>query len=118
MIKTYWFPPHAEAVIPDRPTALLLSVYDEYSIAYHDRSDISEARHIERMMAIGNALTAVIVLNGRVEGTWKRAMKRESAEIRLNPFRELDRDEQEAVEAQVERYGRLFGILAVIVGEP
>jgi hypothetical protein len=45
-------------------------------------------------------------------------MERESAEIRLNPFRELDRDEQEAVEAQVERYGRLFGILAVIVGEP
>jgi hypothetical protein len=96
----------------------LLSVYDEYSIAYHDSSDISETRHIERMMAMGNALTAVIVLNGRVEGTWKRAMERESAEIRLNPFRELDRDEQEAVEAQVERYGRLFGILAVIVGEP
>jgi len=38
-------------------------------------------------------------------------------EIRLNPFWELDKDEQEAVEAEVERYGRFFGIPAVIVGE-
>lgn len=116
--KTYWFPPHAEAVIPDRPTALLLSVYDEYTIAYRDRSDISEARYIERMIAKGNALTAVIVLNGRVAGTWKKAMKKESVEIRLNPFRELDKDEREAVEAMVERYGRFFGIQAVNVEEP
>jgi hypothetical protein len=116
--KTYWLPPHAEAVIPDRPTALLLSVYDEYTIAYHDRSDISEARYIERMIAMGNAMTAVIVLNGRVAGTWKKAMKKDSVEIRLNPFRELDKGEQAAVEAEVERYGRFFGIPAVIVREP
>ncbi|MGZ7162516.1 MAG: winged helix DNA-binding domain-containing protein [Halobacteriota archaeon] len=114
--KTYWFPPHAEAVIPDQPTALLLSLYDEYTIAYRDRSAVSEARYIERMIAIGNALTAVIVLNGRVAGAWKKAKKKEAVEIRLNPFRELDKDEQEAVEAEVERYGRFFGIPAVIVG--
>jgi hypothetical protein len=113
--KTYWFPPYSEALIPDRPTALLLSVYDEYTIAYRDRSDISEARYIERMIATGNALTAVIVLNGGVVGTWKKAMKNGSVEIRLNPFRELDKDEQEAVEAEIERYGRFFAIPAVIV---
>jgi hypothetical protein len=113
--KTYWFPPFAEAVIPDRPSALLLSVYDEYSVAYHDRSDISEARYIERMIAMGNALTAVIVLNGRVAGTWKKALKKDSVEIRLKPFRKLDKDAQEAVEAEVKRYGKFFGLPAVIV---
>jgi len=77
-------------VIPGRPTALLLSVYDEYTIAYNDRSDISEARHIERMIAMGNAVTAVIVLNGRVADV-EEAMKKESVEIRRNPFRELDK---------------------------
>ncbi len=116
--KTYWSPPHAEAEVPDLPLALLLSVYDEYTIVYRDRSDISEARHIERMITKGNALTAVIVLNGKVAGTWKKAMKKESVEIRLSPFRELDKEEQEAVEAEVERYGRFFGVPAVIVGEP
>ena len=115
--KTYWFPSYTEAVIPDQPPALLLSVYDEYTIAYRDRSAISEARHIERMIARGNALTAVIVLNGGVAGTWKKAMRKESVEIRLNPFRELDKDEQEAVEVEVERYGKFFGTSAVIAGE-
>jgi hypothetical protein len=70
------------------------------------------------MITKGNALTAVIVLNGKVAGTWKKAMKKESVEIRLSPFRELDKEEQEAVEAEVERYGRFFGVPAVIVGEP
>ena len=84
--KTYWFPPHSETAIPNAPRALLLSIYDEYTIAYHDRSDISDARDIERMISMGNALTAVIVLNGKVAGTWKRAMKKDSVEIRLNPF--------------------------------
>lgn len=113
--KTYWFFPHSETAIPNAPRALLLSMYDEYTIAYHDRSDISDARDIERMISMGNALTAVILLNGRVAGTWKRAMKKDSVEIRLNPFRELDNDEQEAVEREVARYGRFFGIPAVIV---
>jgi hypothetical protein len=67
------------------------------------------------MIVMGNALTAVILLNGRVVGTWKRAMKKDSVGIRLNPFRELDNDEQEAVEREVARYGRFFGMPAVIV---
>jgi hypothetical protein len=112
--KTYWFPPPSGDAIPDTPRALLLSVYDEYTIAYKDRSDISDARDIERMIVMGNALTAVILLNGRVAGTWKRAMKKDSVEIRLNPFHALDNDEQEAVESEVARYGRFLGIPAII----
>lgn len=112
--RTYWFPSHQETAIPDPPQALLLSIYDEYTIAYKDRSDISDTRDIERMISKGNALTAVIVLKGRVAGTWKRVMKSDSVEIKLSPFRELDNDEQEAVELEVARYGKFFGIPPVI----
>jgi DNA glycosylase AlkZ-like len=114
--KTYWYSAHSGDAIPDPPSALLLSIYDEYSIAYRDRSDISETRDIERMTSMGNALTAVIILHGRVAGTWKRAMKKNVVEIRLNPFRKLDYDEREAVESEVARYGNFFGMPAVIVG--
>jgi len=114
--KTYWFPPPAES-IPDPPPALLLSVYDEYTIAYKDRSDISEARYIERMISMGNALTAVIVLNGKVAGTWHRVTRNNSVEISMNPFREPDDAEQEALEAEVARYGKYLGMAAVIVGK-
>lgn len=115
--KTYWFPPPAET-IPDPPSALLLSIYDEYTIAYKDRCDLSEARDIERMIAMGNALTAVLILEGKVAGTWNKRMKSQTVEIRLNPFRILDDEEQEAVEAEASRYGRFFGVPVVFVMEP
>jgi hypothetical protein len=75
-------------------------------------------RYIEKMISLGNALTAVIVLNGKVAGTWHRAMKNNSVEISMNPFREPDYAEQEALEAEVTRYGKFLGMTAVIVGKP
>ena len=115
--KTYWFFPHAEMTVPDSPSALLLSIYDEYTIAYKDRGDISEERYIERMISMGNALTAVILLNGRVAGTWHKAMKKNSVEISLDPFRKPDSAEQDALESEVARFGKFLGKPAVIVGK-
>ncbi len=107
--KPYWSPSEDGEVIPDPPVALLLSMYDEYAIAYTDRSAISDAREIERMIVKGNAMTAVIVLYGKVAGTWEKRVKKDSIEILLNPFRELTDEEQGEVEREVERYGRFFG---------
>jgi hypothetical protein len=113
--KTYWFLTHTEVTTPESPSAFLLSIYDEYTIAYKDRGDISEARDIERMISTGNALTAVIILNGKVAGTWDKSLKKNTVEIRLNPFRKLNEDEQEALESEVARYGEFVGIPAVLV---
>lgn len=113
--KTYWFPTHTEVTTPKSPSAFLLSIYDEYTIAYKDREDISETRDIERMISMGNALTAVIILNGRVAGTWNRALKKSTVEIRLNPFRKLNEDEQEALESEVARYGKFMELPAVLI---
>jgi Winged helix DNA-binding domain len=111
--KTYWFLSNIEArshhlsnsrADPDKQ-AFLLSVYDEYSIAYKDRSDISEKRDIERMLAMGNALTAVIILDGKVAGTWKRVLNKDTVEIKLNPFKKLTEIEQNSVKKAAKRYG-------------
>jgi len=114
--RTYWFSPHPGAAPPGSPSAFLLSIYDEYTIAYRDRRDISEARDVERMISRGNALTAIIVLDGRVAGTWKKSLKKNAIEIRLNPFRRLTGEEREALESEVHRYGEFVGIPAVVTG--
>jgi hypothetical protein len=82
---------------------------------YKDRYDISEERDIERMISMGNALTAVIVLNGKVMGTWNKALRKNTVEIRLSPFRKFGNEEQKALEAEVDRYGKFVGIPAVLV---
>jgi hypothetical protein len=70
------------------------------------------------MISLGNALTAVIIVNGRVAGTWKRTLKKKTIEISLKPFRNLDDDELEAVKSEVTRYGKFFGTPAVLAREP
>jgi hypothetical protein len=113
--KTYWFPAGTKTTALKVPLAFLLSIYDEYTIAYKDRSDINEARDIERMISKGNALTAVIILNGKVAGTWNKVLKKNTVEIRLNTFRQLDKQEIEALEFEVARYGKFLGISAVLL---
>ena len=114
--KTYWFPPKVEA--PSQPLpgkqAFLLSVYDEYSIAYKDRSDISEKRDIERMISMGNALTAVIILDGKAVGTWKRVLKEDKVEIKLNPFKKLTEIERSSVKKAAKRYGDFLGKKVIV----
>jgi len=113
--KTYWFSAHTKVTAQKSPSALLLSIYDEYTIAYKDRGDISEGRDIERMISMGNALTAVIILDGKVAGTWNKALKKNMVEIRLSPFRKFSKDEQEALESEVAQYGKFVGIPAILV---
>jgi hypothetical protein len=120
--KTYWFSSEDKGMGTDPPTehqhpvirAFLLSIYDEYSIAYKDRGDISDERDIERMISLGNALTAIIILDGKVAGTWKRVLKKNTVEIGSHPFKKLNNSEQEAVVEAARQYGKFLNKEIVI----
>jgi len=112
--KTYWFSHETEdegfdsLTLNSAKQAFLLSIYDEYTIAYKDRSDISEKRDIERMIIMGNALTAVIILGGKAVGTWKRVLKENSIEIKLNSFKKLNEDKLELIKEAAKKYGKFL----------
>lgn len=67
------------------------------------------------MISMSNALNAVIILDGKVAGTRNKSLKKNRVEIRLNPFRKFRKDEQEAVESEVNRYSEFVGISAVLI---
>jgi hypothetical protein len=113
--KTYWYPVNQNRKISRPPAALLLSVYDEYTIAYKDRSDISDAGDVERMFTSGAAFTAVIILNGRGAGSWSKSLKKNSIEVKLNPLRGLTEHEQKAIRTEVARFSKFTGVPAVLV---
>ena len=105
--QTYWF---ADAPLPPpapSPTAYLLSIYDEYTIGYRDRSAIVSEEDGARLVAMGNALQNVIVIDGRVVGTWRRTLGKGVVEVELNPFRELT---GAAVKAAAQRLGEFLGL--------
>jgi hypothetical protein len=110
----YWYMPTRSPAKPASPTAYLLSVYDEYIIGYHDRSMIAQAEVAARLFTMGNALTAVVVIDGQIIGTWRRALNKDTAVIEMNPFRPLTKAEQRAVAAAAQRYGEFLEKLVVI----
>jgi hypothetical protein len=115
--KTYHFKPAGTTIDAKSPSAFFLSIDDEYTIAYKDRTDISEGRQqdIETMLAMGNALTAVVVLNGKVAGTWKRILTKGCAEIKLSQFKPLLAAEKAGLQEAAERYGRFWDLQVSLV---
>ena len=106
--KTYCFSPHTQTGLSQSTTAFLLSIYDEYTIAYKDRSAISHEKYIEKLFSMGNFLNSVIILNGQVAGTWKRLFKKGKVEITINPLKPLSPSEHEATAAEALRYSQFL----------
>lgn len=108
--QTYWFAGEMPPLCDPSPTAYLLSIYDEYTIGYKDRRAIGEGEYGERLRLMGNALQNVIILDGRIAGTWRRVSSKSSLAIDLNPFWPLSDAEREAIHLTAARCGEFFGV--------
>jgi hypothetical protein len=108
--QMYWFANDAPPPRDLSPTAYLLSIYDEYTIGYKDRSAIGEREHGERLMAMGNALQNVIIIDGQIVGTWRRTMTKDSVVVELNPLRSLTEAEDRAVVGAIGEYAAFLGL--------
>jgi hypothetical protein len=106
--KTYWYVPTKTIIKEPSPTAHLLSIYDEYTIAYRDRSALGRERYVEKFIAMGNALTAVMILDGQIVGTWKRILKKDTVEMFRSPLRTLQPEEIQAFNQAETRYKKFF----------
>lgn len=106
----YWFSPaQSEAGIPS-PSVHLLPAFDEYTVAYKDRSALQHPLHMEKTRDPFVNLGPVIVVEGRVVGTWRRTLGKGSVAVSLNPFGTLTEAENEALMAEVQRYGDFLGL--------
>lgn len=106
---TYW---SAAQVAPERhgpPSAQLLSIYDEYISSYRDRSAICDPADATRLVGMGSALSYVVLVDGRIAGSWRRTLAKSTVRIEVTPFRKLSRAEQEALTAEAIRFTRFLG---------
>jgi Winged helix DNA-binding domain len=109
--KQYYFFEPAKKM-PAGPRAFLLSIFDEYTIAYKDRSDLDGQIFMQKMMARGNAFTLVMILEGKAAGTWKRTVNKDGFEITLKPFEALQQKDKRAFEKEMLRLAKFFGTKA------
>lgn len=109
--QTYWASPEpAPAALPS-PTAYLLPPYDEFTVAYKDRSVALDPAFPNDPFAV---LGPVIVLDGRIVGSWKRTLGKAAVTVALTLYAPVSAEQRAAVERAAERYGAFIGLPAII----
>jgi hypothetical protein len=90
--------------------AFLLPPWDEFTVAYRDRSDILDPKYATRVNAGGGVLSPVVVVRGTVVGTWKRSIKKDTVTVKPTYFRAPSGADRALVAAAVERYAHFLGL--------
>jgi hypothetical protein len=110
--KAYWFSTHTPTTARVAPIAHLLPAYDEYTVAYKDRSAILDPQYMERT---GYGISNVIVIDGLIVGIWKRTFEKGTVVIALEPFTSLTEAENQAIAVAAGQYGAFLDMPVVLV---
>jgi len=109
--QTYWFSPSLSNPKSDSPTVYLLPPFDEYLLGYRDRGAVLDPAHAGKIVPGGNGMfKPIIVIDGRVVGTWKRTLRKTKVLVSFDPFEPLNPTQMEAVAGAAESYGRFLGL--------
>jgi len=112
--ETYWLPPSAPPAKDAKTTAYLLPAFDEYTVAYKDRSAVLHPSQASLVNPGGGMLSPTVVVGGQVAGTWRRDLKKESVVITPSLFARLRQAERHALAEAAQRYGEFLGLNAVL----
>jgi hypothetical protein len=112
--QTYWLSSSLPTGKGSSPPAYLLPAFDEYTVAYKDRSAVLDPLVAERANSRNGILSPTIVINGQVVGTWKRALKKGTVVITPRPFSLLKKAEKHALTAAAHQYSAFLELPAVL----
>ncbi|CAN5900769.1 winged helix DNA-binding domain-containing protein [soil metagenome] len=98
--------------------AHLLSLFDEYISSYQDRSAIVAPEHARTLWPMGNAVTHVIVFDGKIVGTWSRRLAAKAVEVAPRFFERPRNAAKREVAAAARRYAAFLGLPLTLVPVP
>lgn len=102
---TYYTGSKSPSPAPSVADTYLLPPFDEYLVAYRNRDASLQKAHAHHYNPGANGmLSAVIVQNGQVVGTWKRSLKKQTVSVQATPFSASMRITKTAYEAALARY--------------
>ncbi len=105
---SYYFAAPSAGSTYNSPEALLLPGFDEFLIAYRDRTAILDPVYNNRIVPGGNGVfKPILVSAGQVIGTWQRTVKRSTVTISVQPF--VPGDPIPPLSTALERYGHFLG---------
>lgn len=103
--NVYWFGIDQKSK-KQKPKAWLLPAYDEYTVAYKDRSTIIASSNF---IQAGNGLKPTIVLGGHIIGTWTRELKKHSVVVKPQFFSDITKTDRAMLDKAAVAYGNFLG---------
>ncbi len=111
--KPYWMALSVEHKGHSPPGVYLLPGFDEYMLGYQERSAMLDAQYAGKIHPGGNGvLHPTLVVSGRIQGTWRRTLKKQSVRVTISPFASLSASQKRAAAEAVERYAQFLGLAA------
>lgn len=110
---TYWWnePPRSlrrnTVAAKAGPQVRLLPAFDEYAVAYENRSMLSGDPKRRSKMGL---LNPAVLVDGRVVGSWKRTIDKRSVSIETRLWRPLKRAEHAALQEAARRFAAFLGL--------
>ena len=87
--------------------AHLLPAYDEYTVAYGDRSAFLDPAHVARTR--NGIFSPVVLVDERIVGTWRRGLIRNGVAVTVELLCRVGRPAIRALEGAAEDYGNFLG---------
>lgn len=107
--KEYWLDVAAEPGVSPLPAAHLLPTWDEYTVAYRDRTVVLPPdRQLDPASFPYGLLSNIVTVAGRVRGAWRRTATRGLVRLGLKMLETPNETEISAVEEAGTRLGRFL----------
>lgn len=106
----YWFPPIKRPPRSNTKQVFLLPPYDEYTVAYADRSAAIDPA----MLSVAQSgIGANVIADGRIAGTWKRKVEKDQVHISVRLLNSNSATLRKALAAAAGRYGKFLRLKTV-----
>lgn len=104
--REYWTGPDMQTLDLKAPVAHLLPAFDEFAVAYSDRTAIVKPTYLNQARYV--IFDPVIVINNQVTGNWKRSINKSKIDVISAPFGKLTKSEIKSVDAASKRYRKFI----------
>jgi uncharacterized protein YcaQ len=90
-------------------TVKLLPAFDPYLLAHAEKDHLVEARHYKRVYGNQWWISPVVLLDGKVAGTWSYSVRGSKMEIEMQAFKGFSRTIRSRIEQEAASLAHFFG---------
>lgn len=87
----------------------LLPAFDEFLISYKDRNASIDLQYHPKAFTRNGIFNPVLMIDGKIEGAWKRTVKKENVVLQIDSFAGTDFGLTKEIQSAAELFGKFLG---------